>query len=113
MKCKTTLLWSIINVKDHKSLEKECYIISNLEPLVLQLFPGIHYDSVTGFNFVMINCVRPALRTQFPDLLGAAEESISSTEEREISKFKDCNGLEWTYSTSWKNSFQGLLKDNT
>ncbi len=109
IKIKTSVLWSIINDKEHKSLKEKDKTIEALMPLVSALFPGINYYSITGFSQVMQKCVIPVLRKRYPELLTVAEGKISPKAMTEVTEALPSKGYEWQESTRWRSEFRKIL----
>lgn len=109
MKVRKAIIWSLVNNKPHKSMTDEEKRINGMMPLVEALFPGINYYSISGFHQVLNECVIPALKKQFPELLTASAEAIKPEETVKIAKLLPSKGYEWQDSLRWKSKFQRLL----
>jgi hypothetical protein len=109
VKCKTAVLWWLINETKHDQVSEEEMKIESLMPIVEALFPGVNYFSFTGFSQVMNECVIPALKKQFPELVGASADSIDPDAESEISELLPSDGYEWQTSSGWRTQFDQLV----
>ena len=110
MKFKKALIWSCVTGGEaHPSLNKKEQTIESVMPLVETLFPGINYYSITGFNQAMRDCVIPALKKRFPELLNTPAEAIEPEATIEIAKVLPSKGYEWQDSTKWRSKFEKLL----
>lgn len=109
MKIRTAVLWSLINKKEHESLEEKDKTIEALMPLVEALFPGINYYSISGFNHVMRDCVIPVLKKRHAKLLTTPAEKVKPRAMTEIATALPSKGYEWQDSTKWQSKFQKLL----
>jgi hypothetical protein len=108
MKFSKALIWSAIHHKEHrllKSYEKE---IDGVMPLLIALFPGINYYSISGFYQILGELVRPALRKLFPELVTAQENEVGD-EWVEVKEFLPSQGYEWQDQKRWRNKFDELL----
>jgi hypothetical protein len=105
---KKTLVWSIINEKEHPA-EKQLKI-SDVMPVIDELFPGINYYSVSGFNQVTSNYLRPALTKLFPQLNGVGANSIREDEMVTVKEaFLPSEGYEHLDNPEWKKKLDALL----
>lgn len=112
MKCKTIVLWWLINDSDSEELpglEEKDTKISALIPLVSTLFPGINYYSISGFTKVMNECVIPALKKRYPELLTISVDSIDPVAMTKVASVLPSNGYEWQDSAEWKSQFDKIL----
>lgn len=109
MKCKTAVLWWLVNNKEHEQLKEGDKKIEALMPLVETLFPGINYYSITGFSQVMRECVIPALKKRFPELLTTPVEAIKPKATTEVAKLLPSKGYEWQDSPKWRSKFEKIL----
>ena len=109
MKCKIVVIWWLVNDKKHDALKDKDKSIDALIPLVSALFPGINYYSVTGFTQVMRDCVIPALKKQFPQLLGIPASEIGSRTMVNIAEVLRSKGYELQNSPRWQSKFKRLL----
>lgn len=109
MKCKTVVLWWLINDKEPKQLKESHKKIEALMPLVNALFPGINYYSITGFTKVMKELVIPALKKGFPELLTTPEDAVKLKMTTEVAEFLPSQGYEWEDSPEWQSQFEKLL----
>lgn len=109
MKCKTIVLWWLVNGEEPKQLQAGEKKIEALMPLISTLFPGINYYSMTGFFQVMHQCVVPALKKLFPDFLSMHEHSITVDETTEVVELLPSNGYEWQNSPEWKAKRDAFL----
>lgn len=109
MKCKTAVLWWLINNKEHNQLKKRDKTIEALMPLVEALFPGIDYYSMSGFGEVMRECVIPALKKRFPELLTTPAEKIKPRTRMEVAVMLPSKGYEWQDNPKWRSKFKKLL----
>ena len=111
MKVRTAVLWWLVNDKEHETLklkQKE-RTMGALKPLVSALFPGINYYSILGFNQVMRDCVIPALKKRYPELLTTPAEKIKPKAMTEIATVLPSKGYEWQNSI-WKYEFEEILE---
>lgn len=104
-KFRTVVLWWLINEERHPGLSEEEMIIKTLMPILSTMFPGINYYSITGFSQVMNGYGIPALKSQFPDLVGMPAEEVDTEEMREISEVLASKGYEWQDSEEWQTKF--------
>lgn len=109
MKCKTMVLWWLVNNQEHPQLEGGDKKIEALIPLVSTLFPGINYYSATGFSQVMQDCVIPALKKQFPELLTTPAEAVTIDATTEVVELLPSDGYEWQDNEEWISKFGALL----
>lgn len=109
MKCKTMILWWLANNKEHPQLEKGDKQIEALMPLVSTMFPGINYYGLSGFNSTMIDCVIPALKSRFPELLTTPADAITADMTTEVSEVLPCTGYEWQTGAVWQSKFKDVL----
>lgn len=109
MKCKTAVLWWLVNDREHETLKKNEKTIEALVPLVSALFPGINYYSITGFSQVMRDCVIPVLKKRFPELLTTPAEKIKPRAMTEVATVLPSKGYEWQDSAKWRSKFEKLL----
>ncbi len=109
MKIKKILIWSYINGEPHKLLTTEEQQISHGMGLLATLFPGINYYSISGFQTVVNNYVRPVLKKLFPELIGKTNYNMTADEMVEIDVFLPSKGYEWQDSRKWIKKFEKLL----
>ena len=109
MKFKKALIWSCMTDKLHPSLNKKEQTIEGVMPLVEALFPGVNYYSITGFGQVMHECVIPALKKRFPELLTTPAEKIEPTAMTEVTAVLPSKGYEWQDSTEWRTELEKYL----
>ena len=109
MKVRTAVLWWLVNNKEHETLKEKDRAIEALMPLVSALFPGINYYSITGFSQVMRDCVIPALKKRYPELLTTPAEKIKPKAMTEVATVLPSKGYEWQDSTRWKSKFEKVL----
>src|SRR3989338_1926397 len=109
MKFKKALVWSCMTGEPHPSLNKKEQTIEGVMPLVEALFPGVNYYSITGFGQVMRECVIPALKKRFPELLTTPAEKIKPTAMTEVAAVLPSKGYEWQGSTKWRSKFEKFL----
>jgi hypothetical protein len=109
-KFKKLLVWYLISGgKNHPLLtEKDKQIIATM-PIVATLFPGIDYYSMSGFGQVLQECVIPALKKLFPELVSVPGKDITIEEMVEIGEFIPSKGYEWQNSPKWKEKFEKRL----
>ncbi len=112
MKCKTIVLWWLINDVNEREvpgLDKDEMRIKALMPLVSELFPGINYYSISGFNGVLNECVIPILKKRYPKLLDTPAKKIDPKATTEVTAVLPSKGYEWQNSPKWKSKFEKLL----
>ena len=109
MKFRKALVWSIATENQHPSLTDEEKTIEGVMPLVQALFPGMNYFSITGFGQVMVQCLIPALRKQFPELGSVSADDIKSADEVEVQQLLPSEGYEWQDSPEWTTRFTELM----
>lgn len=111
MRIKKIVLWSFIKEIEHPSLERmEDLKIANLTPILEELFPGINYYSIHGFNRVMNEYGIPAINKLFPEIKDLEHHQIKKDDVIDINKpFLPSKGYEWQTDPSWKIKFDDLI----
>lgn len=109
MKCKTIVLWWLVNGTEPPGLPENERKIEALMPLVSALFPGINYFSITGFGKVMRDCAIPALKKRHPELLDTPAEKIGPNAMTEVAVVLPSDGYEWQDSAKWQSKLRRLL----
>lgn len=77
-------------------------------PLINTLFPGINYYSITGFNQVMTDYVRPVLSKLFPEIKEKDVNEVDSRKRVEVKEFLHTKGYEHC-DNKWKKDLESLL----
>ena len=109
MKVRMVLVWTLVNEKMHPGLRGKERTIEGTIPVLEALFPGINYYSVSGYNDVMNECGRPALKKLFPQPLGTTAEQIADDAMADIPKILPSKGYEWQ-RRRWGRELKKLLK---
>ena len=109
MKVRTAVLWWLVNNQQHPALTEDDMKNVAQKPIVVALFPGIDYYSITGFYQVMNDCVLPALKKQHSDLVGMPLAKVRPNAPREVTRVMASQGYEWQDSASWQQQFQAYL----
>jgi hypothetical protein len=102
-------IWSAIHRQNHPMLTNEESRIAAFIPLIEELFPGINYYSITGFNQVMKNYVQPVLSKLFPDLVHKTAEQVERDKILDIKPFLSTRGYEHLDNPQWKKQLEMLL----
>lgn len=103
-------VWSIIHGKYHPRLSRDERTIENYMPLVEQLFPGINYFSITGFNQARIDYVQPTLSKLFPNLVGKSAKEVRRDRIINVKAFLPSKGFEHLSNPKWKKKLDELLQ---
>ena len=109
MKCKTVVLWWLVNKEDHPLLTKEDKKLSTLISLATALFPGIDCSSFSGLSQAMNALVVPTLKKRYPELLTTSEADIEKDATTDVVEMLASDGYEWQNDTGWMTKFQELL----
>lgn len=110
-KVRKLLLWCLINDNDElELLTKKERQISGIEPLILALFPGATYCSITGIAPLFVKYFIPVLKKRFPELKSMNVKNIDKKEKVEIQEFLPSDRYEWQDDPEWKRKFNQLLK---
>jgi len=104
------LIWSAIHSEIHPTLSGREKTIEGYMPLVSKLFPGIDYYSISGFNQVMQNYVRPTLSKLFPNLVEKSVETVNRNKTVNVNSFLPSKGYEHLDNPKWKKKLEALLK---
>jgi hypothetical protein len=110
MKCKTIVLWGLINDNVHSKAEESDRGVGPLVPIISALFPGLKTDNLGEFIPLLSEYVRPALTARFPDMLITPDEKIGAHDSTEIIEMLPCDGFEWRASREWRCKFYKRLK---
>tara|TARA_Y100000034_G_C6857129_1_gene389681 strand:- start:365 stop:703 length:339 start_codon:yes stop_codon:yes gene_type:complete len=102
-------VWSVITGKNHPSLVGDERTISGYMHLVGDLFPGINYYSVTGFNQVVTDYAQPVLRKLFPDLVDKPADDVSGDVTLAIGEFLPSDGYQHEDDPAWLGQLEELL----
>jgi len=103
-------IWSAIHCKNHPQIPKDKRTIDNYMPIIEELFPGIVYYSVSGFNQVMRDYVQPTLSKLFPDLSERPSDKVSRDKIVNVETFLPSNGYEHLENPKWKMQLETLLE---
>ncbi|MBS3158951.1 hypothetical protein J4206_06715 [Candidatus Woesearchaeota archaeon] len=102
-------VWSAIHGETHPHVPEDKRTIEGYIPLVDDLFPGINYFSMTGFNQVMRDYVQPALSKLFPDIAKKKAHQVNSDNIVSVGTFLPSEGYEHADSPQWKKKLEALL----
>ena len=109
MRCKTVVLWCLVNEKEHTLLKRGGIGSRTWDTLMGTLFPGITIVTISEFTQVMHLCVVPALKKRYPELLTTPAKKIKPTAIKEVTEFLPSKGYEWKTSREWRSKFKKLL----
>lgn len=114
MKCKTIVLWWLVNGKKKNiHLKRGDCRPETLPKIVSALFPGIAYYSEIGFNRAVEECAIPALRKRYPQLIDAPKRSIGPTSETEVEALMLTRAYEWQDDPRWRERLEGMFRNQT
>jgi hypothetical protein len=105
----TAMLWSMAA----KQLVQPPLKISDYRPLVQQMFPGINYYSVTGFNQAYHEVAAPAVAKMYPGLKACntqAEAEAQFGATLPVAPVMPSAGYEWQNSAQWRRKFDQHLQ---
>ncbi len=103
-------VWSAIHGENHPHIAEDKRTIADYMPLIEELFPGINYFSVTGFNQVISDYVRPTLSKLFPDIAKKKAHQVNSDRTVTVETFLPSKGYEHLDNPRWKKKLEALLK---
>jgi hypothetical protein len=103
-------VWSAIHGENHPTLVGDEKTIAGYMPLVEELFPGINYYSITGFNQVVRDYVQPALSRQFANLAKKSAQEVSRDRTVGVEALLPSKGYEHLDNPQWKQKLDELLQ---